>query len=114
VVAGRLKTGVSFYIDGTSFVHKTNPFDQARATKSIAWRKRGEGLALNCTGKGKKAGVQDRTAHFSVSIAYRKGVIGCDQYFERMTGESFSQYVRPHFPQTFAKSANRKAFPSGW
>ena len=100
------KNGVSFYIDGTSFVHKTNPFDQARATKSMAWRKRGEGLALNCTSKGKKAGVQGRTAHFFVSIAYNKGVIGCDQYFQRMTGESFSEYVRLHFPQIFAKSAN--------
>ena len=28
--------GVSFYFDTTSFVHKTNPFDQARATKTMA------------------------------------------------------------------------------
>ena len=100
------KSGISFYIDGTSFVHKTNPFDQARATKSMAWRKRGEGLALHCTSKGKKAGVEGRTAHFFVSIAYNKGVIACDQYFQRMNGESFSEYVRLNFPQIFAKSAN--------
>ena len=36
------ESGVSFYIDATSFVHKTNPFDQARATKTKAWIKRGE------------------------------------------------------------------------
>ena len=95
------ESGISFYLDGTSFVHKTNPFDQARATKSMAWRKRGEGLSLNCTSKGKKAGmegkkagVEGKTAHFLVSIAYGKGVIACDQYFERLTGERFSEYVR--------------------
>ena len=99
------KFGISFYIDGTSFVHNTNPFVQARATKSIAWGKR-EGLALRCTSKGKKAGVEGRTAHFFVSIAYNKGVIACDQYFQRMNGESFSEYVWLNFPQIFAKSAN--------
>ena len=72
----------------------------------LAWRKRGEGLALPCTSKGKKAGVEGRTAHFFVSIAYNKGVIACDQYFQRMNGESFSEYVRLNFPQIFAKSAN--------
>ena len=35
--------GVSFCLDGISFAHKTNPRDQARSTKSMAWRKRGEG-----------------------------------------------------------------------
>ena len=103
------KEGISFYFDGTSFVHKTNPFDQARATKSMAWRKRGEGLALNCTSKGRKAGVEGKTAHFFVSIAYGKGVISCDQYFERLTGENFAEYVRAHFPRIFEKSANPTA-----
>ena len=103
------ESGISFYLDGTSFVHKTNPFDQARATKSMAWRKRGEGLSLNCTSKGKKAGVEGKTAHFLVSIAYGKGVIACNQYFERLTGERFSEYVRLNFPRIFARSANAKA-----
>ena len=98
--------GVSFYFDATSFVHKTNPFDQARATKTMAWRKKGEGLALNCTSKGKKAGVEGKTAHFFVSIAYGEGVIACDQFFERLTGEKFADYVREQFPQIFSKSAN--------
>lgn len=101
--------GISFYFDATSFVHKTNPFDQARATKTMAWRRRGEGLALNCTSKGKKAGVEGKTAHFFVSIAYGKGVIACDQFFERLTGEKFAVYVCDHFPQIFSKSANPKA-----
>lgn len=98
--------GISFYFDGTSFVHKTNPFDQARATQSMAWRRKCEGLALNCTTKGKKAGVEGRTAHFFVSIAYGKGVVSCDQYFHRLKGENFAEYVRLHFPQIFLDSAN--------
>ena len=87
-------------------MHKTNPLDQARATKTMAWRKRGEGLALNCTSKGKKAGVEGKTAHFFVSIAHGKGVISCHQYFERLTGETFAEYVRHHFPAIFENSAN--------
>jgi len=97
---------ISFYFDGTSFVHKTNPFDQARAPKSRAWRKAGEGLDLFCTCKGKKAGVAGRVAKFFVSIAYEKGVIACDQYTNRLNGESFARYVRDRFPSLFQLSGN--------
>ena len=100
------ESGVSFYFDETSFVHKTNPFDQARATKTMAWRKKGEGLALNWTSKGEKAGVEGKTAHFFRTIAYGKGVIACDQFFERLTREKFADYVRRQFPKILAKSAN--------
>ena len=66
---------ISFYFDGTSFVHKTNPFDQAPATQSMDWRRMSEGLALNCTTKRKQAGVEVRTAHFFVAITYGKEVV---------------------------------------
>ena len=46
------------YLDGKGFVYKCNPIGQARAPKARAWRKKGEGLDLNCTAKGKKEGVQ--------------------------------------------------------
>ena len=49
----------------------------------------------------KKAGVEGRTA-----IAYGKGVVSCDQYFHRLKGENFADYVRLHFPQIFPDSAN--------
>ena len=75
----------------------------------MAWRKRGEGLSLNCTSEGKKAGVEGKTAHFFVSIAYGEGVISCDQYFERLTGKAFAEYVRLHFSHVFEKSANSSA-----
>ena len=45
---------VGIYFDGISWTHKTNPFDQARSTTAVAWRKKSEGLTLKCTTKGKK------------------------------------------------------------
>ena len=35
---------ICFYLDASSFVHKTNPADQARAPATRVWRKRNEGL----------------------------------------------------------------------
>jgi transposase len=105
-------SGISFYLDGTSFVHKTNPNDQAKSQKSMVWRKRSEGLNPNCTSKGKKAGSGGRMANFIVAIAYGKGVVLCEQYEDRFTGQYFADFIRKHFPATFKKSANptRKLF----
>ena len=76
----------------------------------MARRKRGEGLSLNCTSKGKKTSVEGKAAHFFVSIAYGEGGRSCDQYFERLTGKTFAEYVRLHFPRIFQKlSANSSA-----
>ena len=35
---------VRFYLDGTSFTHNMNPFDQARASRVMVWRMPGKGL----------------------------------------------------------------------
>ena len=35
---------ICFYLDGTSFIHKRNPFDQAKCPKSKVWRRKSEGL----------------------------------------------------------------------
>ena len=103
------KRCISLYFDGTSFVHKTCPYDQARAVKSLAWRTRNEGLALYCTSKGKKAGVEGKVVHFFVAIAYKKGVICCDKYTQRLNGEFFASYIRNRFPSHFQASANPRA-----
>ena len=63
---------VCFYLDGSSFVHKTNPADQARVSQSRVWRKMSEGLKRGCTSKGKKAGNGGKVAHFFVAISYKK------------------------------------------
>ena len=95
--------GISFYLDGKSFVHKTNPLDQARAPSARVWRKKNDGLRRNCTRRGNKAGVGSRTAHFFISISYGKWVIACDPY-EKLDGETYTRYVDNRFPELFRRS----------
>ena len=44
--------GIAFYLDGVGFQHKYNPFEEAISSKTMAWRKRNEGLSQHCTAKG--------------------------------------------------------------
>ena len=39
---------LAFYLDGVSFVYKTNPMDQARAPKGSCGEKKSEGLKQGC------------------------------------------------------------------
>ena len=98
--------GISFYRDRTSFAHKRNLCDQARSSKSMAGRKRKEGLSLNCTTRGKKVGFRGKMAHFIVAIAYNRGVVLCEQYHESFTGEYFANFIRTHFHDTFSSTQN--------
>ena len=59
-------------MDGTSFTHKMNPFDRARAPRAMAWRKPGQGFDFGFTGKGSHEGT---VAHFIVAIAYGRAII---------------------------------------
>ena len=102
-------TGIGFYVDGVSFVHKTNPYAQAKSARTRSWRKTSEGLSMHCTGKAKKEGTGGSVAKFMVSIAYGKGVIGVHQYFGNINGEKFASIVREHFPQLLKAGCN----PSG-
>ena len=99
---------VSFYFDGTGWVHKTNPVQTARTRRTRMWRKRGEGLKQECSAKGKKEGTAGRMAKFFVAIAYGKGVIGCHQYEGHVNGEMFSEFVREHFPELFQRGNNNR------
>ena len=99
---------ICFYHDASSFVHKTNPADQARAPATRVWRKRNGGLKQGCTSKGKKVGSSGKVAHFMVSISYGKGVYFCEQ-FEKMNGPYFSDFVKRRFRKLFRGSGN----PSG-
>ena len=102
-------TGIGFYVDGTSFVHKTNPCQHAKSARTRTWRKSNEGLSLHCTAKAKKEGTGGSVAKFMVSIAYGKGVIGVQQYFGNINGEKYAAIVRTHFPQLLKEGTN----PSG-
>ena len=98
--------GVGFYLDGASFTHKINPFDQARAPRAMAWRKPGQGFDFGFTGKGSHEVTGGTVAHFMAAIACGKGVIVAEQYHGSINIEKFSSFVRKHFASMFKKSAN--------
>lgn len=98
--------GISFYLDGTGFAHKTNPCMNARTTRTRMWRKRGEGLKRKYTAKGKKEGTGGRVARFMVAITHGKGVIKCYHYNDHINAEKFADFVREHFPEMFKAGNN--------
>lgn len=96
--------GISFYLDGVGFVHKTNPHDEALSPKGMTWRRKSEGLERGFTAKGKKEGVNGRVAKYMVCISYTKGVICCERYENNMSGEYFKSFIEEHFGAIFDKS----------
>lgn len=98
--------GISFYLDGAGFQHKYNPCDEARSSKTLAWRRKKEALHPGCTAKGSHVGSGGNVAHFLVAIAYKRGVILCEQYHGKINGDMFSKFIEEHFPRTFESSAN--------
>ena len=93
---------IAFYLDGVGFEFKTQPLDQARAPKAREWRKKSEGLDINCVAKGKKEGSTN--AKFMVAIPHGKGVLFCKQYFGPITGYKFSKIIRAEFKNAFIAS----------
>lgn len=96
--------GISFYLDGTGFVYKSNPMDQATAPRAREWRLLSEGLMLGCTAKGAKEGTTK--ANFMVAISYDRGVVLCEQYIGRISGAKFAKLADQTFEQSFNLSIN--------
>ena len=69
---------ICFFIDGSSFVHKTNSADQAFAPKSKTWRKKKKELQSGCTSKGRKAGYGGKVVNFLVPISLGKKIYFCE------------------------------------
>lgn len=98
--------GISFYLDGTSWVHKNNPCKQARTHRTRMWRKKGDGLKREYTAKGKKEGTGGRVAKYFVAIAHGKGVVKCIRYDDQLNGEMFANFIETYFPEMFEKGNN--------
>lgn len=94
---------LAFYLDGVSFVYKTNPMDQARAPKGRVWRKKSEGLKQGCLAKGSKAGTGGKVAKMMVAITHGKGVLTCERY-EKMDAQYFTSFIDQHFDTMFERS----------
>ena len=103
------ENGISFYLDGTSFVHKTNPSDQARAPKGRVWRRRSEGLKQGCTSKGRKVGHGGKVVYLMVAISYGHGVIKCEQY-EKMNGAYMKSFIPRKFNKMSSKAGKGQTF----
>lgn len=100
------RDGVAFYLDGVSFVHKTNPSQHARTLRTRTWMKKGEALDQHCTAKGKKEGVNGRVAKYMCAISYGNGFIKCHRYAGRVNGERCRQFILENFPSMFENSPN--------
>ena len=61
---------ISFYYDGVTFYHKSDPFSEAIQPTAKIWRKRSKGLKL--TQKRRKTGRNGRQVKLFVAIAYEK------------------------------------------
>ena len=94
---------IAFYVDGVSFIHKNNPYDQARAPKGKIWCRPQEGLARGCTAKGAHCGSGGRLVKFFVAISYGKGVILCEQY-NSLNGRYFKTLIEREFQRMFRES----------
>ena len=90
---------VGFYLDGVSFIHKSNLLKVAVQPKSRVWRSKGEGLTF--TVKGSKSLPGGRRLHM-VAIAHRK------EPYEKMDGNFFYNFIKKHFNLTFAKAGPKR------
>ena len=95
---------INFYFDGTGFIHKHNPHDEARSTKKMAWKKKSEGLNPLYTTKGKRAGTGGWMAHFMVALSPGRGVVLCHQYQGRSDGKRFASMVCKLFQDMYKKT----------
>lgn len=96
---------VAFYLDGVSFVYKTNPMSAAMAPKARVWRRKSEGLQV--TSKGPKDLAGGKRLHLIVAIAYGKGVILKEPY-EKLNGNFFANFIRQHFNLCFARAGPKR------
>ena len=98
---------VAFYLDGVSFVFKSNPMSAAMTPKARVWRIKSEGLQI--TSKGSKDLAEGKRLHIIVSIAFGKGVILKEPY-EKFNGNFFPNFIRQHFNLCFALARPKTAF----
>ena len=92
---------VAFYLDGVSFVYKTNPASDALKPRSKVWRKRSEGLVV--TTKGSKDLAGGKRLHLLVAISYGQGVIMAEPY-EKMNSEFCFRLCEDNVFPLFLKS----------
>ena len=80
-------------MDGVGYQqHKYNPADEAKSVKSMTWQQQSEGLDPLCTARGSHTGSGGRIA-FYLAISFNKGVILCEPYFGKISGEMLADFM---------------------
>ena len=93
-------SGISFYLDASSFIYKRNPREQAAAPSGRCFRKKAEGLSN--TAKGSVCGTGGKYVRVIACISHQKGVVWASTY-EKMTGLTFATFVRENFNTIFKR-----------
>lgn len=94
---------MAFYLDGVSFVYKTNSLSTAEQPKVRVWRRQFQGL----TAKGSKDLAGGKRLHVLAAISYGKGDVLREAY-ETMKSSFFATFVREKFPRCFVRAGRGK------
>ena len=93
------------YLDGASFVHKTNPYQDALTPRGRIWRKSSEGLTF--TTKGSKDLPGGRRLHLLVGVTHGLGVTVAEEY-TKMDGSYFARFVQTTMERSLGDTAMQK------
>jgi len=99
---------LSFFLDGTGFAHKSNPCEQACATKERTWENISERLTLGYTSTAQKERTVRKVLKLMVAISYGKAVIICEPY-EKINGVYFSNFIDRNFDTMFPTADKLKS-----
>ena len=110
---------IRFYFDGTSFVHKYNPLDEAQSLQKMAWGEKSEGLDLNYTAKGGHVGSGGRVVLTGLTYSQlpkmRELYCANSSYFSNINRDMFAQFFKDHFKETLKMCQSRKQnFSARW
>ena len=100
--------GVSLFLHGTSFMRNTNPWDQARCTKSMAWKKRYDGLDLQDTSDRKKPSLRQKNGKFYNSNSPWSCCCSVWAFLGSSCRWSFCEFIWKRSAESFSSSASQK------
>ena len=87
---------ISFYLDGSSWVHKSNLDSHEKIFPTRTWRKKIQGFKLSYCAKGIEEVFGRRVAKFMVAVSHSKGIVKYYQY-------KFLNFIEEQFPNMFVK-----------
>ena len=87
---------ISFYLDGSSWVHKSSLDSHEKIFPTRTWRKKIQGFKLSYCAKGIEEVFGRRVAKFMVAVSHSKGIVKYYRY-------KFLNFIEEQFPNMFAK-----------